>query len=192
MTSARRKLDRWWVVALAGALCLSAPALAEERILEPAPGPLTRELSLPAVLGAGAAAAAVSVPAGLLLGTAIGTLPSNLFLAALPSLLVLAALPPLAVTWACYVAGNWRAPGMATFRPAVWVALAAHLAAMVAAGYAGFSSRNLGHLAAFTAAESALLPAAVALSMWTSSPRDPGDIPSYLGPQAAAGLQWDF
>lgn len=131
------------------------------------------EISLGRVALAGAAATVVSVPGGLLLGSWVGTLSSNLYLAGLPSLLLFAALPPIAVTWAAWLAGNWITPGSARARPAVWVAIATHLAMMAGAIALGFSSHRLGDAALLTLAEALVLPAAVTLTIWGSAERPP-------------------
>lgn len=139
--------------------------------------------SLALQLGAGAAAAAVSVPLSLMMGTWIGTLSSNLILAALPSLVIAAAVPPLAVTWAVWLAGNWGAPSTFRFQPAVWATVLVHVVALVAAGYLGVSARDLSSLALFTLAEGVLLPSASTATMRLTRPRP---APPPLGEPRAA------
>jgi hypothetical protein len=141
----------------------------------------------------GAGATVVAVPAGLLLGSLLGTLSNNLVLAALPGLVLFAVLPPLAVTLAEWLVGNHWAPGTAAFQPALWVAVGVHLAAMVVAIGLGVSSQSLTAVCLFTLAEALLLPGAVTLTMRltgrtaTAPPRasTPGLPPALSGQLAA-------
>jgi hypothetical protein len=132
---------------------------------------------------AGAGATVVAVPAGLYLGTLLGSLTNNLVLAALPPLLLFAALPPLAVTWAEWLVGNLGAEGRARFQPALWVALGVHVLAIVGAVAFGVSTLSFGTVAVLTLAEALLLPAAVTLTMRLT----PGP-PTALAPRAPEPL----
>lgn len=180
-TSIVRQLAGRSAVALALLFLLTAPArahAAEPRLLltpdsAAASGSLTETQATPSLAArpwpsqflVGAGAAVVAVPGSLLLGSALGSLSNNLFLAALPSLVLFLALPPLAVTWAEWMFGNWDSPGSARFMPAIWIALGVHAAAMVGGIASGASYLNLGSMAILTLIEALVLPAVVTLSM---------------------------
>lgn len=112
--------------------------------------------------GAGAAAAAITVPLTLWGASAVGTLSNNLFGAALPSLLMLWVLPPLAVTLAEVLVGNLFGAGAKLF-PALWAALGTQLVAIVGGVLLGLYSGNPTHVALFTLGEAILLPTATTL-----------------------------
>lgn len=109
--------------------------------------------------GAGAAAAAISVPLTLWGASAVGTLSNNLFGAALPSLLMLWVIPPLAVTVAEVLVGNAFGADAKLF-PALWAALGTQLVAIVGGVLLGLYAGNPGHVALFTLGEAILLPTA--------------------------------
>ena len=118
---------------------------------------------------AGAAAALVSVPLGLLLGRTLGVTSTSILIAA-PSLLLFLALPPVAVTLAEWLAGNWSLPGSSRFRPAIWMALIAHTLIFAGSVYLSGSAYDFRSAALFTGVEMALLPAVVTLVMTLSAP----------------------
>jgi hypothetical protein len=124
-------------------------------------------------LAAGAGAAVVSVPAALALSAWVGSLSSNLVLAAAPALLLVVALPPLAVAGAEWFVGNLLQPGSVRFQPAVWVALGVHVLAVTGAVLLGATVHDLGNAALFTLAEVVLLPVAVTATMRATSPAPP-------------------
>lgn len=136
----------------------------------------------------GAGAAVVSVPVALLAGAGLGSLSSNLVLAAAPALLLFLALPPLAVAGLEAWLGNRLSPGRGLFRPAIWVALAVHALVMGAAIGLGASAFNLGDVVLLTLAEAVALPAAVTLTMHLSRPSTPPPPPPTLeAPHPARG-----
>ncbi|XXF77992.1 hypothetical protein P2318_33840 [Myxococcaceae bacterium GXIMD 01537] len=149
-----------------------------------APEPL-RWMALEFAVGAGAAV--VAVPVAMLAGAGLGSLSSNLVLAAAPALLLFAALPPLAVAGLESWFGNRLAPGRGSFRPAVWVALAVHVLATGAAIALGASARNWRDVALLTLGEAIALPAAVTLTMYLSRPSaaPPPPPPSLTPPHPA-------
>lgn len=118
--------------------------------------------------GAGAAAAAISVPLTLWGASAVGTLSNNLFGAALPSLLMLWVLPPLAVTLAEVLVGNAFGADAKLF-PALWAALGTQLVAIVGGVLLGLYAGNPTHVALFTLGEAILLPAATTLVLGLSA-----------------------
>ena len=118
--------------------------------------------------GAGAAAAAISVPLTLWGANAVGTLSNNLFGAALPSLLMLWVLPPLAVTLAEVLVGNALGAD-AKFFPALWAALGTQLVAIVGGVLLGLYAGNPTHVALFTLGEAILLPTATTLVLGFSA-----------------------
>ncbi len=124
-------------------------------------------------LGTGAGAAVVAVPATLALSAWVGTLSSDLVLAAAPAMLLLLALPPLAVTGAQWLVGNWVQPGSVRFQPAVWVALGVHVLAVTGAVLLGATVDDLGDAALFTLVEALVLPTAVTLTMRATAPVPP-------------------
>jgi len=172
-------------VALALALLLVAPGARAEsgpRLLpelEPASAPSSMKwMAMEFAVGAGAAV--VSVPVALLAGAGVGSLSSNLVLAAAPALLLFLALPPLAVAGLETWLGNRLSPGRGLFRPAIWVALAVHALAMGGAIALGASAYNWGDVALLTLAEAVALPAAVTLTMHLSRPSTPPPPPPAL------------
>ncbi|WP_257462545.1 hypothetical protein [Archangium lipolyticum] len=124
-------------------------------------------------LATGAGAAVVSVPATLALSAWVGSLSSNLVLAAAPAMLLLVALPPLAVAGAQWFVGNLLQPGSVRLSPAVWVALGVHVLAVTGAVLLGATVHDLGNAALFTLVEAVLLPSAVTLTMRATSPAPP-------------------
>ncbi|WNG41229.1 hypothetical protein F0U61_51710 [Archangium violaceum] len=124
-------------------------------------------------LATGAGAAVVAVPATLALSAWVGSLSSNLVMAAAPAMVLLLALPPLAVAGAQWLVGNRLHPGSARFQPAVWVALGAHMLAVTGAVLLGATVDDLGDAALFTLVEALVLPAAVTLTMRATAPVPP-------------------
>lgn len=174
-------------VALALALVVGAlPARAED-------GPrLLPELDAPSAsseaplrwmmweLAAGAGTAAVVVPVALLAGAGVGSLSSNLVLAAAPALLLFAALPPLAVAGVEAWLGNRLSSGRGRLRPALWVALAVHALATGTAIALGASAYDWRDVALLTLGEAVALPVAVTLTMHLSRPSAPPAPPPSL------------
>ncbi|MHB8874519.1 MAG: hypothetical protein ACYC8T_12595 [Myxococcaceae bacterium] len=140
-----------------------------------------------AQFAAGAAATVVSVPAGLLLGSYLGTLSNNLLLAALPSLVLLAVLPPLAVVLAERLMGNWLSPGSTRILPALLVGVGVQILAIVAGVMAGVSVMNLGTIALFTLLEAIALPGSVTLVNFLRHP-SPAPAPALVFRQEPALL----
>jgi hypothetical protein len=124
-------------------------------------------------LGTGAGAAVVVVPATLALSAWVGSLSSDLVLAAAPAMVLLLALPPLAVTGAQWLVGNALQPGSVRFQPAVWVALGVHVLAVTGAVLLGATVDDLGDAALFTLVEALVLPTAVTLTMRATAPVPP-------------------
>ncbi|HEX8436338.1 hypothetical protein [Archangium sp.] len=124
-------------------------------------------------LATGAGAAVVAVPATLALSAWVGSLSSNLVLAAAPAMVLLLALPPLAVTGAQWLVGNALRPGSVRFQPAVWVALGVHVLAVTGAVLLGATVDRLGDAALFTLVEALVLPTAVTLTMRATAPVPP-------------------
>ncbi len=170
-------------VALALALVLlvapwtarAAPESARLLPEQPAAGMMTdnplRWMALELATGAGAAV--VAVPATLALSAWVGSLSSNLVLAAAPAMVLLLALPPLAVTGAQWLLGNALGPGSVRFQPAVWVALGVHVLAVTGAVLLGGTVDRLGDAALFTLVEALVLPTAVTLTMRATAPVPP-------------------
>jgi hypothetical protein len=172
-------------VALAVALLLVAPCAHAEtgpRLLpELEPASAASPMKWMALeFAAGAGAAVVAVPVALLAGAGVGSLSSNLVLAAAPALLLFVLLPPLAVAGLEAWLGNRLSPGRGLFRPAIWVALAVHALTMGAAIALGASAYNWGDVALLTLAEAVVLPAAVTLTMHLSRPATPPPPPPAL------------
>jgi len=156
-------------LALAGVLATCSPAeaaaAAERRVVRAPPeAPETPRRATAFAYLAGVGAAAMTVPATMLLGTALGRLSPSFVGAALPGLLLFAIVPPFAVTGAAWLAGRDLAPGT-RFHPAFWAAFGVNLAGMVLGAVAGVWTENGTSLALFTLAESLLMPAGVALVM---------------------------
>ncbi|HYO53705.1 hypothetical protein [Archangium sp.] len=124
-------------------------------------------------LGTGAGAAVVVVPATLALSAWVGSLSSELVLAAAPAMVLLLALPPLAVAGAQWLVGNRVQPGSVRFQPAVWVALGVHVLVVTGAVLLGATVDDWGDAALFTLVEALLLPTAVALTMRATAPVPP-------------------
>lgn len=141
-----------------------------------------------AQFAAGAAATVVSVPAGLLLGSYLGTLSNNLIVAALPSLVLLAVLPPLAVVLAERWMGNWLSPGTTRVMPAMLVGLGVQILAIVAGVMTGVSIMNLGTIALFTLAEAIVLPGSVTLVNFLRHPAPAPIVVFRQEPALLAGL----
>ncbi len=138
-------------------------------------------LKLPALqFAAGAGAALVTTPLSLWAATALGTLSSNLVLAALPSVVLFAALPPVAVTLAAALVGNHLSPGSSRIGPAMWVTVGAQVVILTASILFGASSRNFGDAALISLADVLLLPA---VATGTMALTRPSAIPNLLPPE---------
>jgi hypothetical protein len=166
-----------WVLALALVLWMvpmTARAAPESARLLPA-GMMTEHPAkwMALELGTGAGAAVVAVPATLALSAWVGSLSSNLVLAAAPAMVLLLALPPLAVTGAQWLVGNALQPGSVRFQPAVWVALGVHVLAVTGAVLLGATVDDLGDAALFTLVEALVLPTAVTLTLRATAPVPP-------------------
>jgi hypothetical protein len=123
--------------------------------------------------GSGVVAAAVTAPLSIWAGQWLSTLTGS-DLGALPALLLAVALPPVAVSLASWVAGNWAGPGRFHLSPAIWITTGVSVATFVAAGFLGFNANEPGRLAAYTAADMVLLPAAAVITMqWTAGEPQP-------------------
>ncbi|QRN97946.1 hypothetical protein JRI60_02365 [Archangium violaceum] len=172
------RADGWPALALALVLCVvpltsrAAPESARLLPEQPASAMIVdnpvKWMALELATGAGAAV--VSVPATLALSAWVGSLSSNLVLAAAPAMLLLVALPPLAVAGAQWFVGNLLQPGSVRLQPAVWVALGVHVLAVTGAVLLGATVHDLGNAALFTLVEAVLLPTAVTLTMRATSP----------------------
>lgn len=156
------------------AAAISAPA--------PIPTPAlrmgTRERGIQFAAAAGATL--VTVPVGMLLGGAIGTLSNDYVRVAPLSLIAWVALPALAATAAGWWTGNRLVEGSTRFAPAVWVALGANLVLAVAAIVGGVNAANPLHLSLFSLASALVIPGALT-GTWVL--RDAG--PSPAAPPAA-------
>lgn len=124
-------------------------------------------------LAAGAGAAVVAVPATLALSAGVGSLSSNLVLAAAPALVLLLALPPLAVTGVQWLVGNALHPGSVRFQPAVWAALGVHVLVLAGAVVLGATVNDWRDGALLSLVETLLLPTAVTLTMRATAPVSP-------------------
>lgn len=124
-------------------------------------------------MATGAGTAVVAVPATLALSAWVGSLSSDLALAAAPAMVLLLALPPLAVAGTQWLVGNQLHPGSARFQPAVWVALGVHVLAVTGAVLLGATVDDLGDAALFTLVEALVLPTAVTLTMRVTAPVPP-------------------
>ncbi len=127
-------------------------------------------------LATGMGAAVVAVPTTLALSAWVGTLSSNLVLAAAPAMLLLVALPPLAVAGAEWLVGNLRQPGRVRLQPAVWVALGVHVLAVTGAVLLGATVNDLGDAVLFSLVEAVVLPTAVTLTMRATAPAPPRSV----------------
>ena len=138
-------------------------------------------LKLPALqFAAGVGAALVTTPLSLWAATALGTVSSNLVLAALPSVVLFAALPAVAVTLAAALVGNHLSPGSSRIGPAMWVTVGAQVVILTASILFGASSRNLGDAALISLADVLLLPA---VATGTMALTRPSAIPNLLPPE---------
>lgn len=156
------------------AAALSAPAP-----VEPTPLRLgARERGIQFAAAAGATL--VTVPAGMLLGGALGTLSNDYVRVAPFAVLTWVVLPALAATAAGWWTGNRLVEGSTRFAPAVWVALGTNLLLAVAAIVGGVNAANPLHLSLFSLASALVIPGALT-GAWILS--DAG--PSPAAPPAA-------
>ena len=158
-------------LALIAALSWAAPAHADLPVFQPdlhlidrGGGDAVAQDILVPQLAAGFGAAVVSVPLALLLASALGSVPSDIILAAVPSLLLFLAIPPLAVVTAEWFVGRSN-PDLSHPRPAIWWALGTHVLVTTVAALLGMWSRNYTRAAIFTLAEAIALPAVTTWSM---------------------------
>lgn len=165
-------------VLLVMAAC-AAPSIAFAQSEEPAAGVTlqnsaerTTGFKLRALqFGTGAAAALVSAPAALGGAIWLGSLSSNLILAALPAFALFVALPPIAVTSAAWWMGERLNPGASRFSPAIWVGVGAQVAVLAGAILLGVHGHNLMDVALLTVVEALVLPGAVVGTMTLSAPK---------------------
>lgn len=133
----------------------AAAALAE-------PQPPTKEEQRPVLLlqiGTGVVAAAVTAPVSIWLGQWVGSWTGS-DLGALPALLLAVALPPVAVSLGGWLIGNRGGPERYHLSPAIWVTAGVSVATFIVAGILGLNANEPARLAAYTAADMVLLPAA--------------------------------
>lgn len=116
-------------------------------------------------VGAGVGAALLATPASLYLGSALGTLSSNLVLAVLPSLLTFLLLPPLAVVAAEWLVLRHFAPGSERFSPALWVTTGAQVLVVIGAVLLAADVQSFPDVAVLSLVEAIVLPAATTLLM---------------------------
>jgi hypothetical protein len=135
---------------------------------EPSVDPLLSQV------GAGAGAALLASPASLYLGSLMGTLSSNLVLAALPSVLSFVLLPPLAVVFAEWMVLRQLAPSSARFSPAIWVTTGAQLLVFLGAVMLGVDAQSFADVAVLSLVEAIVLPSAATLMMWPTKSQAPG------------------
>jgi hypothetical protein len=137
------------------------------------PTPNPKEEQRPVLLlqiGAGVAAAAVTAPVSIWLGQWVSSWTGN-DLGALPALLLAVAVPPLAVTLSGWLVGNWGGPERYHLVPAVWITAGVSVATFVVAGFLGLNANEPARLAAYTAADMVLLPAAAVTTFhFTAAP----------------------
>ncbi len=119
---------------------------------------------------AGAGAAVVTVPATLALAGWLGTLSSNLYLAAIPAALTFVALPALAVTIAEAWVGSWLTGREFRVLPSFWIALGTQTLMLVGGILAGAYAHNLGDAALLTVVNMLVLPAATTAAMRVFEP----------------------
>jgi hypothetical protein len=154
------------VPAEAPAAAISAPAPAEGPPLRL--GARERGIQFAAAAGA----TLVTVPAGMLLGGALGTLSNDYVRVAPLAVLTWIVLPALAATAAGWWTGNRLLEGSTRFAPAVWVALGTNLLLAVAAIVGGVNAANPLHLSLFSLASALVIPGALtgAWMLWDASP----------------------
>lgn len=139
----------------------------------PAPTTLDQAQLSTVQMLSGVVATAVAMPTALALATAIGTGPSDLYVAALPALLVLAVLPPLATTGAEWGLSKWllgASPG--SFWWSLGAASLGHVGAIGAAVALKVSTQDLSSATVFVASESLLLPSLVTATLALTRPSE--------------------
>ncbi|MFH1808178.1 MAG: hypothetical protein ABIJ09_05515 [Pseudomonadota bacterium] len=107
---------------------------------------------------AGALSSVVVVPAALVAGSVLGSLPQSLVLAALPPLLVAGLVPPLVVAGAEWLLQDWLVANPGSFWVAWGSTTLVHIGALVGGGLLNVSTTDLPSLATLVAAEGLLLP----------------------------------
>lgn len=139
----------------------------------PAPTTLDQAQLSTVQMLSGVVATALALPATLALATAIGTGPSDLYVAALPALLVLAVLPPLATTGAEWGLSKWllgASPG--SFWWSLGAASLGHVGAIGGAVALKVSTQDLSSATVFAASESLLLPSLVTATLALTRPSE--------------------
>ncbi|MBM4379286.1 MAG: hypothetical protein FJ086_08295 [Deltaproteobacteria bacterium] len=131
---------------------------------------------------AGAAATLVTVPAGMLLGGAIGRLSNDYASVAPFSLLTWLVLPAAGAALAEWWMGNELLEGSTRLQPAAWVALGMNLVLVVAAIAGGVNAQNPLHLSLFSLASAMVIPGAVtgAMVLWDDAGVSPAAPPAAL------------
>lgn len=158
----------------------SDPASASDASMQVSSNAWTGPRLLATQFGAGAAAAAISVPLTLWGASAVGGLSNDLIGAALPSLVMLLVLPPLAVTLTEFLVG--QALGA---NPRLWsaffVTMGTQLVAIVGGVLLGVWAGNPTHVALFTLGEAILLPTAATLMLGLSQQKASATVSSLGG-----------
>ena len=168
----------------------TAPEPAPAAALAPAVPEVTAHAAPARLLGrergiqfaAGAAATLVTVPAGMLLGGAIGRLSNNFVSVAPFAVLTWLVLPAAGAALTEWWMGNELLEGSTHLQPAAWVALGANLVLVVAAIAGGVNAQNPLHLSLFSLASALVIPGAVtgALVLWDDAGVSPAAPPAAL------------
>ena len=135
----------------------------------------TPKLQLPGILwpkaslgllqyAAGVGVSTLTVPSHLLLGQALGSLPTNWVAAVLPGALLFLFVPPAAVALVEWLIGREVAPGQ-RFHPAFWSGVAVQVAGLLIGALTGVWSGDPTSLGVFTLVDSLVMPAVVTLTM---------------------------
>jgi hypothetical protein len=124
---------------------------------------------------AGAVCSVVAVPAALVAGSVLGSLPQNLILAALPPLLVAGLLPPLAVAGGEWLLQDWLVDDPGSFWIAWGSTTLVHVGALIGGGLLGVSTTELPALATLVAAEGLLLPLTATTALTLTRAEDGDD-----------------
>lgn len=122
-------------------------------------------------LVAGAATAVVSVPVGIFVGGALGTVSNNLYAALIPGVLAWALIPAVAVSVVELVVGNSLSPGSSKLSPAIFAAVGANLAIVVVSILLGADARGLAHLSLITLVSALVLPSVTTGVMAATAPQ---------------------
>src|SRR5207247_1385292 len=95
----------------------------------------------------------------------LGSLSNDLIGAAVPVLLAIGLIPPLAITTACWLAGNWRTPGLYRWWPSFLVNLAVNGVSLAIAAAGGLSVGLASRVVLYTLVQAVLQPASATLVM---------------------------